>query len=181
MKADIEKEMTKSVEQFQKELSRIRTDRVTPDFLSPVQVDYYGSMVPLHQVATVVVEGARSLVINPWEKQFIGVIERAISQANLGVTPSSNDEVVRINLPPLTEETRLEYAKQAKQIAERFRIGIRNIRKHFKNKVKQLHKDEEISEDEESRRHTMIQTLTDEYIKTIDGIASDKEKELMGK
>lgn len=145
---DAEKRMTKSLASLDDAFKRIRTGRAHPSILDSVMVSYYGNDTPLNQLANVNVEEGRSLLISPWEKQIISDIEKAIMKSDLGLNPSNNGDTIRVPMPPLTEETRREYTKQAKNEAENARIAIRNIRRDANSDFKDLEKEKEISEDE---------------------------------
>jgi len=171
--------MKKSIEALQISLAKLRTGRAHPSLLSAVMVPYYGSDVPLSQVANVAAQDARTLTVTPWEKNMIAPIEKAIMQANLGLNPASVGEVIRVPLPALTEERRKELAKVVKQEGENARIAIRNIRRDANNQIKELLKDKTISEDEERRHQDSIQKTTDKFIADVDKLIVEKEKELM--
>ncbi len=171
--------MEKSIAHLEHELKSIRAGKASPQMLSTVMVDYYGSMTPLSQVANVGARDAQTLTIQPWEKNMLSVIERAIINANLGFAPSNNGEMIIINIPPLTEERRKELVKQAKEEAEVAKVSIRNIRKEANNDIKKLEKDKEISEDESKIAHERIQKLTDKYIDEVEKHLAKKEKDIM--
>ena len=153
--------MTKSLGALDDAFKRIRTGRAHPSILDSVMVSYYGSETPLNQLANVTVEEGRSLLVSPWEKNLIGDVEKAIMKSNLGLNPSNNGDTIRVPMPPLTEETRREYTKQAKQEAENARVAIRNIRRDANSDFKELEKEKEISEDEQRRAEDRVQKLTD--------------------
>ena len=159
--------------------SKIRTGRATPAILDAVKVDYYGSDTPIAQVAQVKVEDARTLAVTPWEKNMVPVIEKAILTSDLGLNPSTAGEVIRVPMPPLTEETRKGYVKQAKAEAEQSRISVRNIRRDVLADVKSLLKDKDISEDDERRTGDEVQKITDKYVAEIDSMLAVKEKDLL--
>jgi ribosome recycling factor len=179
IKKDAEKRMQRSIEALNHELSRMRTGRASAGLLDHVQVDYYGSSTPIKQVANVVVEDARTLSITPWEKQMIPVIEKAIMTAELGLNPVTAGSVIRVPMPPLTEERRREFVRLVKQEGENARVAVRNIRRDANSDIKQLLKEKEITEDEERRAQEAIQKLTDKYIEEIDAILEKKEKDIM--
>ena len=142
-------------------------------------VAYYGSETPLNQLANVTVEEGRSLLVSPWEKNLIGDVEKAIMKSNLGLNPSNNGDTIRVPMPPLTEETRREYTKQAKQEAENARVAIRNIRRDANSDFKDLEKEKEISEDEQRRAEDRVQKLTDKYIAEVEAVLKVKEQDLL--
>ena len=142
-------------------------------------VSYYGSETPLNQLANVTVEEGRSLLVSPWEKNLIGDVEKAIMKSNLGLNPSNNGDTIRVPMPPLTEETRREYTKQAKQEAENARVAIRNIRRDANSDFKDLEKEKEISEDEQRRAEDRVQKLTDKYIAEVEAVLQVKEQDLL--
>jgi ribosome recycling factor len=177
--ADADERMHKSIASLGDAFKKIRTGRAHPDILDSVQVSYYGSDTPLSQLANVTVEEGRSLIISPWEKPMIGEIEKAIMKSNLGLNPSSNGDTIRVPMPPLTEETRKEYTKQAKAEAENARIAIRNIRRDANSDFKELEKEKEISEDEQRRAEEQVQKITDKHIATIESSFHAKEADLL--
>ena len=179
IRQDAEERMKKSLAALEVAFARIRTGRAHPSFLDSVNDDYYGNTTALRQMANVNVEEGRSLVIVPWERSMIPVIEKAILKSDLGVNPSSSGESIRISMPPLTEENRRDLAKIARSEAENARISIRNIRRDANNDVKDFLKEKEISEDEARRGEDQIQKLTDEMIKQADQLLSGKENDLM--
>lgn len=183
MLQDIQKDastrMSKSLDALRKELAKIRTGRAHPSLLEHVQVDYYGSDVPISQAANVVVEDARTLAVTPFDKSMIGTIEKAIMTSDLGLNPTTAGTVIRIPLPPLTEERRRDLGKVVHQEGESAKIAIRNIRRDANGSMKDLLKEKEISEDDERRGETEIQQLTDLHVGKVDEIVAEKEKELM--
>ncbi|RKR04444.1 ribosome recycling factor [Kushneria sinocarnis] len=176
---DAEARMRKSVEALQSAFSKIRTGRAHPSVLDAVRVDYYGTEMPLSQAANVNVEDARTLTVVPWEKSMVPKIEKAILMADLGLNPNTAGSVIRVPMPPLTEETRKGYIRQARQEAEQGRVAVRNVRRDANNDAKALLKKKEISEDEERQAEDAIQKLTDKAIADIDQILEQKEKDLM--
>lgn len=176
---DSEERMQKSVSALESAFSKIRTGRAHPSLLDGIMVSYYGADTPLNQLANVNVEDGRTLVVNPWEKRVIGEIEKAIMRADLGVNPSNNGESVRVPMPPLTEETRREFTKQAKHEAENARVAIRNIRRDANSHLKELEKAKEISEDQLRRAEEQIQKLTNKYIETVESVLAAKERDLL--
>lgn len=179
IKKDSESRMKKAVEALESALGKIRTGRAHPSLLSAIHVDYYGSSMPLTQVANVTVEDARTLAVTPWEKPMVPAIEKAILTSDLGLNPSTAGTVIRVPLPPLTEETRKNYIRQSKAEAEQARVAIRNIRRDANNDIKNLLKDKSISEDDERRGQEDVQKLTDKYIALADQVLEKKEKDLM--
>ncbi len=177
--ADANERMQKSIASLDDAFKKIRTGRAHPDILDSVQVSYYGSDTPLSQLANVTVEEGRSLIISPWEKPMIGEIEKAIMKSDLGLNPSNNGDTIRVPMPPLTEETRKEYTKQAKAEAENARIAIRNIRRDANSDFKELEKEKEISEDEQHRAEDQVQKITNKHIATIESSFQAKEADLL--
>lgn len=183
MLADIQKDartrMTKSLDSLRQELAKIRTGRAHPSLLEHVHVDYYGSEVPIGQAASVTVEDARTLSVTPWDKNMVSVIEKAILTSDLGLNPSTAGQVIRIPLPPLTEERRRDLGRIVHQEGENAKIAIRNIRRDANHHIKELLKEKEISEDEERKAEHDIQAVTDVAVKKVDEIVAEKEKELL--
>lgn len=176
---DAEDRMQKSVEHVHHELTRIRTGRATPELLDIVKVEYYGSTVPLNQVATITVPEPRLLVIQPWEKRMIAEIEKAILQSDLGLNPANDGNVVRLPIPELSEERRQDLLKLVKKFCEDGRIAIRNIRRDLNDHIKQLEKDHEISEDQSHDAMDEVQKLTDKYIEEVNQQYNKKENEIL--
>lgn len=176
---DADERMGKSLEVLAVHFARIRTGRASPNLLDGIEVEYYGNPTPLNQVASVNVEDARTLVISPWEKKLVPEIEKAILKSDLGITPASTSDVVRIPLPALTEQNRKDLAKQARQEAENARIAIRNIRRDAINEIRELVKEKEVAEDEAHRAEEAIQKLTDRHIGDVDEALAAKETDLM--
>jgi len=179
IRADADKRMGKSVESLQQAFARIRTGRANPSLLDGIEVPYYGTDTPLNQVASVTVEDARTLVISPWEKKLIPDVEKAILKSDLGLTPNSTSELIRLPLPALTEENRRDLAKHARQEAEHARVAIRNIRRDAISHVRDLVKDKDVAEDEAHRAEEAIQKLTDKRIAEVDKALESKEADLM--
>ena len=171
--------MKKSIEVIKQDLAKIRTGRATPALLDHIIVDYYGSSVPVTQAATVGVADSRTLSIQPWEKNMIPIIEKAILESQLGLNPVTAGEVIRIPLPPLTEERRVEMTKLVRQEGESGKIAIRNIRRDAIHQNRGLLKEKEISADEEKGAEHELQQLTDQHIKVIDDIVAAKEAEVL--
>ena len=176
---DANNRMKKSIEVIKQDLAKIRTGRATPALLDHIIVDYYGSSVPVAQAATVGVADSRTLSIQPWEKNMIPIIEKAILESQLGLNPVTAGEVIRIPLPPLTEERRVEMTKLVRQEGEGGKIAIRNIRRDAIHQNRGLLKEKEISEDEEKDAEQDLQQLTDQHIKVIDDIVAAKEAEVL--
>ena len=171
--------MAKSVAALQSELTKIRTGRAHTSLLDHITVDYYGSQVPINQAANVSVEDSRTLTVTPWEKDMVPVIEKAIMGSDLGLNPATAGTVIRVPLPPLTEERRKDMIRVVRNEAEGGRVAVRNIRRDAMHDVKELLKEKMIGEDEERRAETEIQTITDKYVADIDGVLGVKEAELM--
>jgi ribosome recycling factor len=171
--------MQKSVDALQTDLSKVRTGRAHTGLLDQVSVDYYGSKTPLSQVANINVEDARTLNVSPWEKDMVKPIEKAIINSGLGLNPSTAGTVIRIPVPPMTEERRKDMVKVVRAEAEGGRVAIRNIRRDANSDLKSLEKEKEISEDELHRAEEAIQKLTDQHVTQIDSLLEKKEKELM--
>ncbi|ADZ90422.1 ribosome recycling factor [Marinomonas mediterranea] len=176
---DAEERMSKAVNSVEVSFNKIRTGRAHPSLLDPIKVNYYGSPTPLSQVANITVEDARTLGISPWEGNLVPEIEKAIMKSDLGLNPSTTGNLIRIPMPALTEETRGNYAKQARSEAENGRIAIRNIRRDANGNLKDLTKEKEISEDEERRGQDQVQKLTDKYVAKVEERLAAKEKDLM--
>ncbi len=171
--------MHKSIEALRHDLTKLRTGRATTALVDHLKVNYYGSEMPLTQVASVAVTDARSLTISPWEKQMVSAVEKAILGSDLGLTPNTAGTVIRINIPPLTEERRRDLSKHVHGEGENAKIAIRNIRRDANQQVKDLLKEKEITEDEERQSQDEVQKLTDKSIKDIDEVVKAKEQELM--
>jgi ribosome recycling factor len=176
---DADDRMQKSLASLEDAFKKIRTGRAHPSLLDAIMVSYYGSDTPLNQLANVTVEEGRSLIISPWEKGQIGEIEKAILKSDLGLNPSNNGDTIRVPMPPLTEETRREYTKQARSEAENARIAIRNIRRDANSDIKELEKDKEISEDDQRRAEEQIQKCTDKFISAVESTYQAKEVDLL--
>jgi ribosome recycling factor len=176
---DAERRMQKSIETLKTELAKIRTGRPHPSLLDHVTVDYYGSQVPLSQVANINVEDARTLTVTPWEKPMVGVVEKAILKSDLGLNPATNGGVIRVPMPPLTEERRRDLTRVVKSEGEQAKVAVRNIRRDANSDFKSLLKDKQISEDEERGAEDAIQKLTDKYVAEIDAVLHDKERDLL--
>jgi ribosome recycling factor len=179
IKKDAGARMAKSVAALQQELTKIRTGRAHTSLLDHITVEYYGSQVPLNQVANVGVEDSRTLTVTPWEKNMVPVIEKAIMTSDLGLNPQSAGTIIRVPLPPLTEERRKDMIRVVRNEAEGGRIAIRNIRRDALHEIKELLKEKKIGEDEERRAEGEIQVITDKYVAEIDQVLAEKEAELM--
>lgn len=179
IKKDAEDRMSKSVQALVEAFKKVRTGRANPAILDGVMVNYYGTDTPISQVANIIVEDARSLAINPWEKNLVPAIEKAILKSDLGLNPSTNGDTIRLPLPALTEETRKNFIKQARAEAEKGRVSVRNIRRDANASIKKLVTDKLISEDDQRGGEEQIQKLTDKFIAEIDNLLAAKEKDLM--
>jgi ribosome recycling factor len=171
--------MVKTIDSLRQSLSKIRTGRAHPSLLDHLSVDYYGSEMPISQVANIGVEDARTLTVTPWEKQMVQAIEKSILKSDLGLNPATSGTVIRIPMPPLTEETRRELVKVVRHEGEAAKVAIRNIRRDANSDFKELLKEKEISEDEERKAADDIQKLTDRYVGEVDKVLAGKETELM--
>lgn len=176
---DMKSHMEKSVESLRREYQKVRTGRANTGLLDEIRVDFYGNPSPLNQVATLAVPEPRTITIQPWEAKMISVIEKAILNANLGFTPSNDGKLIRISLPPLTEERRKEIVKSLKKTAEDAKIAIRNIRRDAIDGLKKLEKDKKISEDDLKRAEKEVQDVTNVFVAKIDEVLAHKEKEVM--
>lgn len=179
IRKDAETRMRKSVSAIRDELTKLRTGRASTALLDHLRVDYYGNATPLNQVASVGVADARTLTVTPWEKSMIPTVEKAILESDLGLNPVTAGDIIRIPLPPLTEERRREMTKLVKAEGENGKVAIRNIRRDANHHLKEMLKDKEIAEDEEKKALDEIQKLTDHYITEIDGVVEEKEKEIL--
>ncbi len=179
IKKDAADRMAKSVASLKTDLTKIRTGRAHTSLLDHITVEYYGSQVPLNQVSNVNVEDSRTLTVTPWEKDMVAVIEKAIMGSDLGLNPQSAGTVIRVPLPPLTEERRKDMIRIVRQEAEGGRIAVRNIRRDAIHDIKDLLKEKMIGEDDERRAEDEIQTITDKYVAQIDELLAEKEAELM--
>ena len=176
---DAQTRMNKSIESLRHDLTKVRTGRASTALVDHLKVNYYGSDVPLSQVATVAVSDARTLTITPWEKQMVGPVEKAILASDLGLTPNTAGTTIRINMPALTEERRRELTKVVHQEGENAKIAIRNIRRDAMDKFKAMKKAGELTEDSQKTMEEDVQKLTDKYIKNIDAAVEEKQKEIM--
>ena len=176
---DSEERMSKTIDALKDQLAKVRTGRAHPSLLDQVNVDYYGSMVPLSQVANIGIEDSRTLSITPWERTMVQAIEKAIMTSDLGLNPNSAGTVIRVPMPALTEERRKDLVKVVRGEAEGSRVAVRNIRRDANTSLKTLQKDKDISEDDERRAQDSIQKLTDQFVKEIDEVLVKKEQDLM--
>ena len=176
---EMESKMEKALAAYQKELNRLRTGRASPALLEGVRVDYYGTPTPIQQTASISIPESRLILIQPWDKGTIDAIEKAIQKANLGLSPGNDGKVIRIAIPPLTEERRKELAKLVKKMAEDCKISIRNIRREANDALKQLEKDKALSEDELHRATNDVQKVTDQQIAQAEKIQEEKQKEIL--
>ncbi len=171
--------MDKAIAAYERELSRLRTGRASPALLDGIRVDYYGTPTPIQQTASVTIPESRLILIQPWDKSTIEAIEKAIQKANLGLSPTNDGKLIRIAIPPLTEERRKELVKLAKKMAEDCKVAIRNIRRDAKDALKRLEKEKELSEDEYHRAIDEVQKVTDEKIEQVEKIMEAKQKEIL--
>ena len=179
IKKDAQARMGKSIESLRHNLVKVRTGRANTGLVDSIKVNYYGSDMPLSQVASVAVGDARSIIITPWEKQMVGAVEKAILASDLGLTPNTAGTTIRLNIPALTEERRKELTKVVHSEGEDAKVAIRNIRRDANHQVKELLKDKQITEDDSARTEQDIQKLTDAAIKDVDEVVKTKETELM--
>ena len=179
IKKDATARMQKSVDALKHDLTKLRTGRASTALVDNLKVNYYGSDVPLSQVASVAIADARTITITPWEKNMVGVVEKAIFASDLGLTPNTAGQLIRINLPPLTEERRKELSKHVSHEGENAKVAIRNIRRDALHQVKELLKSKQITEDEERRAEDDVPKLTDKFVKDVDSVVKAKEDELM--
>ncbi|HEV3426137.1 MAG TPA: ribosome recycling factor [Paraburkholderia sp.] len=175
----VEQKMQRSIDAFKNDLSKIRTGRAHTGLLDHIQVDYYGSPVPISQVANLTLIDARTIGVQPWEKKMVPVVEKAIRESDLGLNPATQGDVIRVPMPALTEERRRELTKVARSEAETAKIAVRNLRRDANEQLKKLVKDKEISEDDERRAGDDVQKLTDRFVSEIDKLVTTKEAEIM--
>src|SRR5690625_676956 len=176
---DLRERMTQAVQAFTRNLATVRAGRANPSLLDTIFVDYYGASTPLNQLANVTAPEARLLVITPYDKTAIGDIEKAIQKADLGLTPSNDGDVIRISIPPLTEERRKELVKVVGKFAEESRVQVRNIRREANDQLKEMEKNSELTEDELRKYQNDVQKETDAFIGKIDDMVKNKEQEIM--
>ena len=179
IKKDASNRMDKSVASLQQELTKVRTGRAHTSLLDHITVEYYGSQVPLNQVGNVNIEDSRTLVVTPWEKDMVKPIEKAIMASDLGLNPATAGTIIRVPLPPLTEERRKDLIRVVRHEAEGGRVAIRNIRRDALSDIKDLLKEKMIGEDDEHRAHDEVQKITDQHVAKIDAILAEKESDLM--
>ncbi len=179
IKKDAASRMRKSIESLKDNLAKVRTGRAHASLLDHLTVSYYGSEVPLKQVANIGVEDARTITVQPYEQQMVKPVEKAIMESDLGLNPNSAGTVIRVPMPPLTEERRRDLTKIVRHEAEQARVAVRNIRRDANHDLKEMMKDKMISEDDERRGEELVQKLTDQSVKEIDALLETKEKDLM--
>ncbi|WP_122155115.1 ribosome recycling factor [Paraburkholderia sp.] len=175
----VEQKMQRSIDAFKNDLSKIRTGRAHTGLLDHIQVDYYGSPVPISQVANMTLIDARTIGVQPWEKKMVPVVEKAIRDSDLGLNPATQGDVIRVPMPALTEERRRELTKVARSEAETAKVAVRNLRRDANEQLKKLVKDKEISEDDERRAGDDVQKFTDKFVNEIDKLVTTKEAEIM--
>jgi ribosome recycling factor len=176
---DAEDGMKKAVDSFKRDLQKIRTGRANTSMLDGIKVDYYGTPTPVNQVATVQVVDARLITVKPWEKAMVAIIDKAIRASDLGINPVADSELVRLPIPPLTQERRKELAKVVGKQTEEARVAVRSARRDAMDMIKDAEKDKQITEDERKKGEAKVQELTDKYIASVEDIAKAKEKEIM--
>ena len=179
IKKNIETKMGQSIEALKHNLSRVRTGRPSPALLDAIHVDYYGSMVPLSQVANVSLLDSRTISVQPWEKSMAAKVEKAIRESDLGLNPASMGDLIRVPMPPMSEERRKEMTKLARNEGENAKIAVRNLRRDANEGVKKLVKDKEASEDDQKRSEAEIQKITDKHIAEVDTLVAAKEQDIM--
>lgn len=177
--AETKEHMDKSLESLKRDYKTLRTGKVSPSVLDGVKIDYYGTMTDLNQVGSVTAIDATTIAVNPWEKNLLSDIERAIQNANIGVNPNNDGDFIKLFFPPMTVDQRKESAKQAKGMTDNAKVAIRNIRKNANDQVKNLHKDKEITDDENKKAQDEIQKITDSYVTKADEILKAKEAEIL--
>jgi ribosome recycling factor len=179
IKKDAEHRMQKTIESLKEELRRLRTGRAHTGLLEHITVEYYGSQVPIAQAATVTVEDARTLSVSPWEKSMVPAVEKAILNSDLGLTPVTAGSVIRVPLPPMTEERRKDLVKVVRHEGENSKVALRNVRRDALGDIKDLVKEKVVTEDEERKAHDEVQKLTDRYVAQVDTLLKEKEAEIM--
>mgnify|MGYP001171425724 CR=1 FL=1 len=175
---DTKASMEKIIISLKEELGKVRTGRANPSVLDGIKINYYGTMTPLRQIAGIQIPESRMIVVQPWDKSTLGSIEKAIQEANIGITPQNDGVIIRLPFPQLSEETRRDSIKQAKTICEKFKVSLRNARHDEIDMVKELEKEKSITEDERKKAIDQLDKITNDYIKKIDDITKDKEKEI---
>ncbi len=176
---DAKDRMQKAVATLEKEFKRLRTGRASVSLVDGIRVEYYGTPTPLNQLATLTVPEPRTIMIQPWDQSCLGEVEKAIMKSELGLTPMNDGKVIRIHVPPLTEERRRDLVKLVKKMAEEAKVAVRNIRRDANEMIKDLKKEKEISEDEQFKGQEEVQKITDDFIKKIDELSAAKEKEIL--
>lgn len=179
VKSDAKSRMEKTLQALRRELASLRAGRAAPSLLDKIEVEYYGTMTPLNQLSNISVPEPRLLVIQPWDKSAISAIEKALQKSELGITPTNDGDVIRINIPPLTEERRAELVRVVKKTGEEAKVSIRNIRRDANDEYKKMEKSGDLSEDEARRCQEEVQKLTDDFVKQIDEAVTSKEKDIM--
>ncbi len=179
IKKMVDQKMQRSIEAFKNDLAKVRTGRAHTGLLDHIQVDYYGSAVPISQVANLTLIDARTIGVQPWEKKMVGAVEKAIRESDLGLNPSTQGDLVRVPMPALTEERRRELVKVVKNEAEAAKVAVRNLRRDANEQLKKLVKDKEVSEDDERRASDDVQKLTDKFVAEIEKMVQTKEAEIM--
>ena len=179
IKKDAVERMHKCVVAFKNELKKLRTGRAHTSLLEHIRVEYYGNHVPLNQVANIALEDARTLTVTPWEKPMVQVVEKAIMKSDLGLMPNTAGSVIRVPMPPLTEERRRDLTKVVRHEAENARVAVRNVRRDVMNELKEMLKEKLVSQDDDRRAQDEVQKLTDRHVAEIDQLLAEKEKELM--
>lgn len=179
VRSSADQKMQKSIEALKSDLAKVRTGRAHTGLLDHVLVEYYGSMVPVNQVANVTLIDARTIGVQPWEKPMLGKVEKAIRDSDLGLNPSNQGEIIRVPMPPLTEERRRELTKVVRGEGETAKVAVRNLRRDANHQLKEAVKEKEISEDDDRRGQDLVQKLTDKYVAEIDKLLAEKEHELM--
>ncbi len=177
--AETKDHMEKSIEALKRDYKTLRTGKVSPSVLDGVSIDYYGTQTPLTQVGSVTAIDATTIAVNPWEKNLLGDIEKAIQEANIGVNPNNDGDFIKLFFPPMTVDQRKESAKQAKGMTDNAKVAIRNVRKHANDQVKTLHKDKDITDDENKKAQDEIQKITDSYVAKADETLKAKEAEIL--
>ncbi len=177
--SEAKQKMSQSIEALKRDFNRVRTGRATPALLDGIKVECYGALMPIDQVASISVPESRLITIQPWDQSIIGYIEKSILKSELGLTPMNDGKLVRISIPPLSEERRQELAKVARKMAEESKVSVRNHRRDANDTLKDLKKEKEISEDELHRVLDQVQKITDDFIEEIDKVTADKEKEII--
>ena len=179
LKKDARERMTKCVQTFQADLRKLRTGRAHPSLIEHLKVDYYGAETPLQQIASIAVEDGRTLVVSPYEKSMVQAIEKAVHKSDLGLNPMTAGTIIRIPMPPLTEERRRDITKVLRHDAENARVAVRNVRRDVMSDIKDLLKEKLVSQDDERRAETEVQKLTDKHVAEVDQLLAAKEKEVM--